>query len=298
MQNALNAIFGNGQSGKRNITAPQRSGDAAGGRADVMRGGDSGQFAPPEGALREGSFYNEQIQLFQKRTAEFLRQSFPSFAKTLTEPEQEKLAINVQKRAGLRGFTTEKEIWHYLIAVIYCGFLFEQDPQYADMLRLVGWQNAEANRALLLDRLLNVIEEYSYECEQDFADFDKKLTYLGEFYADSNFSNAVISALPAEEQAALARQMLETIFPARAALWSDEARRNLIGASLDQAQRLGFRAKEGLLYCIAAVYFGRGFEQSPLYPWAYFLSNRNIPAQDRIKQFISAVAKHMRILAE
>lgn len=79
------------------------------------------------GDKAETVFGGGQMLLFQKRTALFLQRSFPAYAQTLTAAELEKLALSAQKRAAAKGFLTEREIWHYLIAVVYCGFFFEQD---------------------------------------------------------------------------------------------------------------------------------------------------------------------------
>jgi len=55
---------------------------------------------------------------------------------------------------------------------------------------------------------------------------------------------------------------------------------------LKQADVLSFSVKDGIIYTLAAIYFGQAFEQSPVYPWAHFLGDTNIPAASRAKQFI------------
>jgi len=249
------------------------------------------------GAARENLFQADQLLLFQKRTAVFMRHSFPAFAKTLTEAELEKLALTARQRAAAKGFISEREIWHYLIAITYCGFFFEQDLQYADMLRLIGWQEYCADKMLLLDRLLSIIDEYALECEKDYADFDKKLQYLAEFYRGPQFGGETLEQLSPAGQAALGNELLAAIYPRRQELWTAETRAGLISGSLEHGRRLGFGVKEGLVYAIAAIYFGRAFEQSPLYPWAYFLQNRNIPAPERIRHFTALLQKHLLQLA-
>lgn len=249
------------------------------------------------GSGAESVFGGDQMLLFQKRTALFMQRSFPAYAQTLTQAELEKLAVNAQKRAAVKGFMTEREIWHYLIAIVYCGFFFEQDMQYADMLRLISWQEENADKMLLLENLLSIIDEYALECEKDFTDFDKKLKYLAEFYTSPQFRGSVLDNLPAAEKNALGERLLADIFPHRLALWTEETRQKLIRANLSQAQRIGLSVKDGLLYLTASIYFGRGFEQSPLYPWAYFLQNRNIPAPERMKHFAALLQKHFSQLA-
>ncbi|KAA6406269.1 hypothetical protein [Candidatus Tokpelaia sp.] len=249
------------------------------------------------GEMLEDLFADDQLVLFQKRTALFMRRSFPAYTGTLTANELEKLALKVQKRAALKGFITEKQIWHYVIAVVYCGFFFEQDMQYADMLSLIGWHETYSDKMLLLDRLLGIIDEYAVECEKDFTDFDKKLRYIAEFYAGPHFGNSVLENMSLPERLALGEKILETIFPVRAGLWTAQTRHKLVSMSLDYARNLGFSVKDSLFYLLANIYFGRAFEQSPLYPWAYFLQNRTIPAADRARHFISLAQKHFARLA-
>lgn len=253
-------------------------------------------FIRPSAALEE-LFADDQMLLFQKRTALFLRRSFPAFAKTLTKAELEKLAGFVQQQALARGFATEKQIWHYLIAQIYCGFFFEQDSQYADMLSLIGWGLEPGDKMALLDRLLDIIDEYARECEKDFADFGKKLRYIAGFYGSPQFSSQKLEFLPPPERLALGEELARTVFPARAALWSNETGSKIIAVNLEHAGRLGFSVKDGLFYALAAIYFGRAFEQSPLYPWAYFLQNRDIPPAERGRHFIGLTQRHFAQLA-
>jgi len=285
MQDILTAIYGQDRA-----ILPQLGEAGAPARKKI------GNFIRPGGAP-EALFSAEQVTLFQKRTAVFIRKSFPAFAKSLTDAELEKLAIIIQKRAGAGDFTTEREIWHYLIAVIYCGFFFEQDLQYADMLNLIGWNEYNADKMLLLDRLLSIIDEYAQECEKDYTDFGKKLQYLAEFYAGRQFAGAALDIMPQQQRDELGGQILTVIYPHRQALWTAPTRRRLIELNLEHVARLGFGVKEGLVYAMAAIYFGRGFEQSPLYPWAYFLQNRNIPAPERIQHFTALLQKHFMQIA-
>jgi len=84
-------------------------------------------------------FHEDQLVLFQKRTAVFMRESFSALSATLIGAETEKLAMAVMKRAGRWHYVTEREIWQYLIVVACCGFFFDTDPQYADLLHAAGW---------------------------------------------------------------------------------------------------------------------------------------------------------------
>jgi len=254
-------------------------------------------FIRPGEALEE-IFADDQLILFQKRTALFLRRSFPAYAASLSADELEKLAVTVQKRAGLRGFTTEKQIWYYLIAVVYCGFFFDQDIQYADMLSLIGWPHKQGDTMLLLDRLLDIIDEYALECEKDFVNFGSKLRYIAEFYAAPHFGGTVPDHLPAPQQQALAEEIVSRVFPVRSGLWTPQSRRKLVAAGLAYAGTLGFSAKDRIIYLLANVYFGRAFELSPLYPWAYFLQNRAIPASERARHFFTLAQKHLTLLAK
>lgn len=237
------------------------------------------------------------LRLFQKRTALFMRRSFPFYCKNFTGEDLQRLALIIQDFAARRHIITEKQIWNYTIILVYCGFFFAEDVQYDGMLRLIGWYEDYSDKELLLDRLLDIIEDYTQECVKDYAHFDKKLRYLAQFYMEPQFSAALLQGLSEQRQCALAESLLGIIFPVRAALWTVENKRRMIMLGLNHAQKLGFMVKDSLFYLLAVIYFGRSFEQSPLYPWAHFLQDRRLSAAERAKYFISALQKHFMQLA-
>jgi len=249
------------------------------------------EFVQPAQAI-EKPFYEDQLLLYQKRTVQFMRASFPSLASTLSDAHIEKLALAVMHQAELSHYVTEREIWQYLIVVAYCGFYFDTDPQYAHLLHAAGWNVQGADRTGAMNRLLDLVDEYYVQCEEDFAAFNKKLKSIIQFYMGWNYS----SQLTGEMRTVLAEKMVEAVFPIRWAMLAQPARQLLLTTSLQHADHLGFPVKDGIIYTLAAIYFGHAFEQSPVYPWAHFLADRDIPAASRAKQFIDVAQKHFSSL--
>lgn len=245
------------------------------------------EFVQPAQAL-EKLFYEDQLVLFQKRTVVFMRESFPALASTLAQPQLENLAMAVMKQAARWNYVTEREIWQYLIAVAYCGFFFDADPQYADLLHVTGWHEKEAGRSAVISRFLDIVDEYYIECEKDFETFGRRLKYVARFYMSWNYAKPLTDDM----RAAMAEKVLQAVFPARFALFTPQARLHLLSTHLQHTDRLGFSVKDSLIYALAAIYFGQAFEQSPVYPWAHFLGNTDVPAAERAKQFINAAHKH------
>lgn len=249
------------------------------------------EFVQPAQTL-EKLFYEDQLLLFQKRTRVFMQQSFPGLAATLTELEMEKLAIAVMKQAERWNYMTEREIWYYLIMIVYCGFFFDTDPQYTDFLRAIGWGTQAASRSEEINTLLDKMDEFYTACERDFETFDKKLKYIAQFYMNWNYDKP----LGDDMRVAMTEKVVQAIFPVRWNLLASETRYLVLSGNLEHADNLGLSVKDGIIYTLAAIYFGQAFEQSPVYPWAHFLGDTKIAAAARARQFIEAAQNHFRKL--
>jgi len=236
----------------------------------------------------EKLFYEDQLVLFQKRTSVFMQESFPGLSATLTEVEIENLAIAVMKQAECWSYVSEQEIWQYLIVVVYCGFFFDTDPQYADFLHTVGWNRQATNRSRIINRLLDMVDEFYVTCERDFENFGRKLKCIVQFYMGWNYNVSLTDNM----RITILEKVLQEVFSARWALLLPSTRQFMLSTNLKHADSLGFSVRDGIIYTLAAVYFGQAFERSPVYPWAHFLGDTNIPATLRVEQFIEAVQNH------
>lgn len=241
----------------------------------------------------EKLFWEEQLVLYCSRTLAYMRDSFPALSSTLTNRDIERLAIEAMRGAERWGYTSEREIWQYLIVVAYCGFYFDVDPQYAELLQSAGWNRDDMTRHQKMDALLERIESFYAVAEDDFGTFDKKVKYVAQFYLGWNFQQE----LTKQQRIAIMEKFASDVFPARWAKLSPRLRQMVLATILVDADKLGLDAKNSVIYAIAAIYFGRAFERSPVYPWAHSLADMSKPIAWRTKQFMENVQKHFIKLA-
>jgi hypothetical protein len=65
---------------------------------------------------------------FPRRAARFLQDEYPDLARAVGLQAFDALVAHGQQRAVRYGFTSERDIVHYLLVMLYLGARFDEDP--------------------------------------------------------------------------------------------------------------------------------------------------------------------------
>jgi hypothetical protein len=68
------------------------------------------------------------VDAFPARAARFLQEEYPALAHQVGPQAFDAFVAHGLRRAALHGFASERDIVHYLLAMLYLGPRFDEDP--------------------------------------------------------------------------------------------------------------------------------------------------------------------------
>ncbi len=193
-----------------------------------------------------------------------IRNYFPAHT-ALGDLQLRRVVDRAVSRAGLHGFTSERNICLYLDLMLMLGSDFDVDPQFPWAAEILA-EPTFAHPTLRIDHLTNT----ALARLERTAGVDDE--HLARAYLRMRRNMTDLIAMVDRGGglwAPLALTVLRRIWPERSADLGDDTLARVIRGAYEAAHHHGLAARHDLaIYVVCSVIFGSGFDRDPQFPWA------------------------------
>jgi hypothetical protein len=198
-------------------------------------------------------------QNFEDEMAAYLTQYFPFEAANADLTRWVRIGLD---KAGSLGFVTYKESALFLALMAMLGAGFEEDPQ-------IPWAASIASpNEPPLDRITRIYEK---AIEHLDATGGPKCAWLvrAKLRVRKQETTVLDKGIHARDVPTRIRELLERLYPQKAAVTGDKAMKQLVKSAIERARKRGSKApRAAVISAIHMFFLGSDYENDPCYPWA------------------------------
>lgn len=221
----------------------------------------------------------DKVYRYETRAVAFFRSQFPQKTKYLSEEQLHDVVKLAYKNSKSRDLNSERDHWKYLVIVGFWGSYFEQDLQYQNILKNLGWDDPYCND---LDGLIDQISSFQNMKKLDVNKKESNFRKLVEILLNPNLKITRDFGI----------QVIYAIWPNWSRQFSSDEISSFVSASAKITKDLNIGDKSRLIYTILSVNFGSNFLNDPLYPWTEKIKNLDGDEQEPLIAFLKEASYH------